>query len=72
VHGQVHLGRDPVVAALLETAVASLSEIEWLLGTGPWEALGSAGIATAEGRRHLTMLLKIVAGNWQIVYQHVG
>ena len=63
-------GRDAVVAALLGDDLAGerLTGVEWLLGTGRWEALCSA----RWGRRHLTMLLKVVAGNWQVVYQHLG
>lgn len=45
---------------------------EWLIGTGRWEALCSAEVSGADGRRHLSMLLKVIAGNWQIVYSHVG
>jgi hypothetical protein len=49
-----------------------MSGVEWLVGTGRWEALCSAETETSAGRPHLTVLLKVVAGNWQIVYQHVG
>jgi hypothetical protein len=45
-----------------------LTDVQWLVGTGRWEALCSA----QAGDRHLTMLLKVIAGNWQIVYQHLG
>jgi hypothetical protein len=34
--------------------------------------LCSAQVRDAGGRRHLSMLLKVVRGNWQIVYQHLG
>ncbi|MEU4689457.1 SET domain-containing protein [Actinoplanes sp. NPDC023714] len=46
-----------------------LSGVEWLVGTGRWEALCSA---TLPGGRHATLLLKVIEGNWQLVYQHVG
>jgi hypothetical protein len=72
VPGQASRGRDAVVAALLNSDQAALSSVEWRVGTGRWEAICSAGTETAEGLRHLTMLLKIVAGNWQMVYQHTG
>ena len=70
--GPTYQGRDAVVAALLDAEPVSLSSVEWLVGTGRWEALCSAEAETAGGRRHLTLLLKIVAGNWQMLYQHAG
>lgn len=70
--GQPSRGRDAVVAALLSGDRAASSSVEWLVGTGRREALCSAATETAEAVRHLTMLLKIVTGNWQMVYQHTG
>ncbi|GAA4608671.1 hypothetical protein BJY16_006958 [Actinoplanes octamycinicus] len=64
--GQAVRGREAVVAALL-TENRDLTRVEWTVGTGRWEALCSAGTT-----RHLTMLLKVVAGNWQLTYQHLG
>jgi hypothetical protein len=61
-------GREAFAAAVPEAGLMSLSEVEWLVGTGRWEALCSAEAETASGQRHQTMLLKIVAGNWQVVY----
>jgi uncharacterized protein len=49
-----------------------LSGVEWLVGTGRWEAVGSASTQIGERRQHLTMLVKVILGNWQLVYQHVG
>lgn len=46
-----------------------LTEIDWIVGTGRWEALCSA---RSGGVEHVTMLLKVLAGNWQIIYLHVG
>lgn len=63
--GTVFRGRGAVLAAL---PGAPLTDVEWLVGTGRWEALCSA----RSGGRHLTMLLRVVAGNWQVVYQHLG
>ncbi|GIH16718.1 SET domain-containing protein-lysine N-methyltransferase [Rugosimonospora africana] len=70
--GRAVRGRDAFSAALPEAGIASLSEAEWLVGTGRWEALCSAEAVTDSGLRHHTMLLKVVAGNWQIVYHHAG
>jgi hypothetical protein len=72
VAGRAIRGRDTFVAALPEVGFVSLSEVEWLVGTGRWEALCSTEAATERGPRHQTMLLKVVAGNWQIVYHHAG
>jgi hypothetical protein len=72
VAGRAVRGRDAFVAALPEAGLVSLSEVEWLIGTGRWEALGSAEATTGRGPRHQTMLVKVVAGNWQIVYHHAG
>jgi hypothetical protein len=70
---QAHRGRDAVVAALLDNEEVSLSGVEWMVATGRWEALCSGESETAAGgRQHLTMLLEVVAGNWQLVYQHLG
>jgi hypothetical protein len=71
--GQALRGRDAVVAALLDSEPGPLSGVEWVVGTGRWEALCSAETPSTDGRRrHLTMLLKVVDGNWQTLYQHIG
>ncbi len=46
-----------------------ITGVDWLVGTGRWEALCSAEVT---GARHLSLLLKVITGNWQIVYQHLG
>lgn len=70
-HGQASRGRDAVVAALIDSDQLSQPSVTWLVGTGRWEALGSVETAE-EDRHHLTILLKVVAGNWQLLYQHTG
>jgi hypothetical protein len=72
VRGRLVRGREAFVAAVSEAGLVSLSEAEWLVGTGRWEALCSAEAETVRGRRRHTMLLKVIAGNWQIVYHHAG
>lgn len=69
---EVVRGGDAVVAALLRAGLTSLSQVEWIIGTGRWEALCSTRADTNQGVQHLTVLLKVLAGNWQIVYQHAG
>ncbi|GAB3740816.1 SET domain-containing protein-lysine N-methyltransferase [Microlunatus parietis] len=66
--GTAHRGRDAVVAALLTGDLLLPTEPEWELGTGRWEAVCSADA----GGRHLTLLLKIITGNWQLRYLHAG
>ena len=65
-------GRNAVVNALLDHATPLLSGVEWLLGTGRWDATCSAQIETSDDSLHLTMTLKIIEGNWQIIYHHTG
>jgi hypothetical protein len=72
VAGGMVRGREAFVVTALEVGLVSLSEVEWFVGTGRWEALCSAEAETARGRRHHTILLKTIASNWQIVYHHAG
>lgn len=67
-HGRAAEGRGAVVSGLLESEQRPLRRVEWLIGTGRWEALCSADVAAG----HLTMLLKVVTGNWQLRYVHLG
>ena len=52
--------------------VGLLCGVEWFIGTGRWEAVGSASTQIGDRCQHLTMLVKLILGNWQLVYQHVG
>ena len=66
-------GAAAVIAGLLANGLRSTPDAEWLVGTGRWEAVGSLEGRTADGTaRHLTLLLKVIRGNWQAVYLHVG
>ncbi len=69
--GRAAHGRTEAARALLG-GVHQLTNVEWLVGTGRWEALCSATLPATNGSLHLTMLLKVVRGNWQMVYHHVG
>lgn len=64
-------GQDAVVAELLVAAIEPLADVEWLVGTGRWEAVCSAVINRAP-IQHLTMLVMVLHGNWQLMYLHVG
>ncbi|HVX44155.1 MAG TPA: SET domain-containing protein-lysine N-methyltransferase [Mycobacteriales bacterium] len=66
-------GRDAVVSALLGVGLRHLSPVDWFIGTGRWEALASGDLETAAGHHHhVTLLLRVVDGNWQLTYQHIG
>jgi hypothetical protein len=65
-------GRDAVVAALLHRGPVELSGVEWIVGTGRWEAVCSADEEAATGHQHVTMVLKVVKANWQLIYRHAG
>lgn len=66
--GASHRGRTAIVEALLAGGPLLPTAPEWQVGTGRWEALCSAGA----GARHLTLLLTVIAGNWQLRYLHLG
>ena len=70
--GAATRGRHAIVGALLESEPEPLYEVEWLIGTGRWEAVCSVSTAGGEHYPHITLLLKVIRGNWQLVYQHVG
>jgi hypothetical protein len=70
--GEAARGRGALVAALLECQHTPLSAVEWFVGTGRWEAVCSVQTQAGDRPQHLTMLLKVVTGNWQLVYQHLA
>ena len=70
--GAATRGRNATVGALLESEPEPLNEVEWLIGTGRWEAICSASTGSDDHDPHITLLLKVIRGNWQLVYQHVG
>jgi hypothetical protein len=71
--GRAARGADAFVAALAGgTDPAGLDAIEWLVGTGRWDAICSAQAIRGDGAGHTTVALKVVAGNWQVVYEHEG
>ena len=66
--GRAAKGADDVAAALAAAPPLSLHQAEWHVATGRWEALWSAG----NGSDHTTLLLRVLEGNWQLVYGHRG
>ncbi|MHB1927883.1 MAG: SET domain-containing protein-lysine N-methyltransferase [Acidimicrobiales bacterium] len=63
-------GHHSVVDELIADGPIRLAGVEWLIGTGRWEALCSA--EDRDDSRHLTASLKVIAGNWQVLYEHRG
>ena len=49
-----------------------LDDVEWRVGTGRWEALCSAELAGKDSVTHTSLLLRVLSGNWQVVYEHRG
>lgn len=53
-----------------------LRNVKWMIGTGRWEAVCSADYEASdvEGSSdgHLTALLKVIDGNWQVIYAHTS
>jgi hypothetical protein len=52
----------------------SLGDLEWILGRHRWDAVCSFDITDRATARewHATVMLKVMEGNWQLVYEHVG
>jgi hypothetical protein len=67
-HGHVAKGLDDVASALAAAPPLSLRQAEWHVATGRWEALCSAASAS----EHTTLFLRVLEGNWQLVYGHRG
>jgi hypothetical protein len=60
--------------------VLSLHEVRWIVATGRWEAVGSYDFRLTPGRfaalaymaGHVTDVVRVIDGNWQLVYRHVS
>jgi hypothetical protein len=50
----------------------SVGDLEWRVGTGRREALCSAELVCENKRTHMSLFLRVLAGNWQVVYEHRG
>jgi ketosteroid isomerase-like protein len=55
----------------------SVGEAHWIIATGRWEAVCSYNVSVgtlsepdARSRGHVTVVLKVIDGNWQIIYRH--
>jgi len=77
-----HVDKLEIVEALRDGASDAAARFRtrdprWILGTGRWEAVSSYDYdlrvqAPSNPRRagHVTDILKVIDGNWQIVYRH--
>jgi uncharacterized protein len=67
-------------AATEEGLPIAVRDVRWFVGTGRWEAVASYNIESrAEPgapalfwRGHVTDVLKVIEGNWQIIYRHLS
>lgn len=58
----------------------SIRDVSWIVGTGRWEAVCSYDFEPRERVRpgddrstgHVTDVLKLIEGNWQLIYRHVS
>lgn len=66
--GRATRGAELVAANLAENPAQALDNVAWQIGTGRWEALCSAEMRAG----HASLFLQLLAGNWQLVYEHRG
>ena len=71
-HGRVARGAAEVASILAENPARATSDLEWHVGTGRWEALCACEFAGDDFQTHATLFLRVLAGNWQVVYEHRG
>jgi hypothetical protein len=71
-HGRVARGVDQVVSRLASSPATALRDVEWQVGTGRWEALCSAELVAQDSVVRASLFLRVLAGKWQIVYEHRG
>lgn len=66
--GRVQRGGEQVASALVAAPTSSFTSVEWQVATGRWEALCSV----EQSDEHLSLFLRVLEGNWQLVYAHRG
>ena len=71
-HGRVTRGAKNVASAIVVKPTRLLVNPEWHVGTGRWEALCSAQLADEANEGHASLFLRVLEGNWQVVYDHRG
>jgi hypothetical protein len=71
-HGRVGRGVEQVTSMLASNPAQAVDDVEWHVGTGRWEALCSAELASKDSVTRTSLLLRVLSGNWQVVYEHRG
>jgi hypothetical protein len=71
-NGRVARGAKDVASALVAKPARLLAVPEWHVGTGRWEALCSARLVGDPNAQHASLFLRVLEGNWQVVYDHRG
>ncbi len=71
-NGRVTRGAERVASTLVAKPAQPLVKPEWQVATGRWEALCSAQLADEASEAHATIFLRVMEGNWQVVYDHRG
>jgi uncharacterized protein len=67
-HGRAARGIGEVADALAAASPLTADQTQWHVATGRWEALCSV----ESSGEHTTLFLRILEGNWQLVYAHRG
>jgi hypothetical protein len=70
--GRAARGPELVASSLAGSPAQALNDIEWHVGTGRWEALCSAELVLEDSVGRVSLLLRVLEGNWQVVYEHRG
>jgi hypothetical protein len=68
--GRVARGGEQVASLLAAKPAQALANVEWQVATGRWEALCSAGLVGEHVGGHASLFLRVLEGNWQLVYEH--
>jgi hypothetical protein len=71
-HGRVARGVEQVASTIALNPSEAIGDVEWQVGTGRWEALCSAELVGKDSVGHASLFLRVLAGNWQLVYEHRG
>jgi len=71
-HGRAARGAAEAASMLAENPARTIGDLEWHSGTGRWEALCACELAGEDFQTRTSVFLRVLAGNWQVVYEHRG
>jgi hypothetical protein len=71
-HGRAARGAAEVASMLAENPARATSDLQWHVGTGRWEALCVCEFAGDDFQTRASLFLRVLSGNWQVVYEHRG